>query len=201
MNRRFPWGKLMVYVLAVGLAVTGAALLLGTEEPAPPVEPEEEKPSPLDPDQGVGLALFRHDESGLLEEPWRVAMDSVAAGERLLVTYHLEVGRGPHLAVVLLDDQGGLQWLLPQGGPGKGFPRSVRVEVPAAGVRLPTTLEAPRAARRIVLFAVATAEPLGLAALAAVLGRQRAEEGFYTRPPRLDIRESVQHALSFDVLP
>jgi hypothetical protein len=170
---------------------------------------EEETPrirsvDPL-PDQGLSMALLRHQPHSLHDMPWRNVQAAVAAGDRLLLTYSLaegkkkQKGRPRFLTIVAIDDKGRLRWLRPMvKKPGKRT--SPPVAVPVSSAKLPQELRAPRGVERLVIYAVVTDTPVRLTAIGRALAQGFRRSDFATAPPILNIDRSIQHHLVLDVL-
>lgn len=203
-----PRGRWIVYGVSASLAILGSVLLL-LSAPARDARLEEETPriqavKPL-PDQGLVIALLRYQPSSLHDMPWRNVQAAVAAGDRLLLTFSLDEGRGKQkgrprfLTIAAIDDKGRIHWLHPTARL-PAHRTSPPVAVPVRAARLPRELRAPKGVERLVIYAVVTDVPVRLAIIGrALLGAFRRPD-FATTPPILAVDRSIQYHLVLDVL-
>lgn len=201
-------GRWIAYGLSAALAVLGSVLLvLAPEDRA--IELEEETPAtavvaPL-PDQGLTVALLRHDSDLPSDLPWRSVQGAVAAGDKLLLTYSLDEGKGKEkgrprfLTIVAIDDRGRLHWLRPAVRTA-GRQRSPAVTVPSVAAKLPQELRTPKGIERLVIYAVVTDGPTPLAVIQRALAAAFSRADFATTPPILNVDHSLQFHLVLDVL-
>jgi len=210
-NRRF-WltrkGRRTAYGIAIGLFVVGQLYLVfmpqtrefGLQDELPALRGVE----PL-PRQGLSIALLRYQPQTQYDMPWQSVQVAVAAGDRLLLTYSLDVGkkkalgRPRFLTIVAVDDKGRVRWLRPTAQK-PGLLTSPPVAVPARAEKLPTELRAPQGVDRLVIYAVVTEVPVRLTTIGRALAEAFARTDFVTTPPPLNIDHSLQYHLTVDVL-
>jgi hypothetical protein len=199
-------GRWIVYGVSAVLAILGSVLLV-LSPPALRDYLEEETPrtrvvDPL-PDQGLSIALLRYQPSALHDMPWRNVQSAVAAGDRLLLIYSLDEGKGKgrprYLTIVAVDDKGRMHWLRPAAAKPAQH-TSPPVAVPARAAKLPRELRAPTGVERLVIYGVVTDRPVRLTTIGRALAEAFRRPDFATTPPILNIDRSLQYHLILDVL-